>query len=181
VSPDAAKPPSRVVLVGFMGSGKTTVGAELAALLGWGFVDLDRRIELREGKSVAAIFRESGEQAFRALEREAAREAGRLARHVVAAGGGAFAQDETRRLLREGALCVWLRCDFPTSLRRAGGDAARPLASDRERMRALFAEREPCYRLADVVVETSETTPAQAARAVLLALGPKLPGECAPR
>jgi shikimate kinase len=181
VSGGTATPPSRVVLVGFMGSGKTTVGAELAARLGWGFVDLDRFVEQREGRSVATIFRESGEQAFRALEREAAREAGRLTRHVVAAGGGAFAQEETRRLLRERAVCVWLRCDVETALRRAAGDSARPLSADRETMRALFVEREPSYRLADATVDTSGTTPAEAAEAALLALGSLLPGERAPR
>jgi shikimate kinase len=181
VSPGAEPPTSRVVLVGFMGAGKTTVGAELAALLGWDFLDLDRRIEQRDGRSVAAIFRESGERAFRALERDAASEAARLTRYVVAAGGGAFAQPETRRLLREGALSAWLRCDVETALRRAGGDPARPLAADRERMRGLFVEREASYQLADVVVDTSGTTPAQAARDVLRALRSALPGEHALR
>jgi shikimate kinase len=172
-------PPSRIVLVGFMGSGKTTVGAELASLLSWGFVDMDRLVEERAGRSVAAIFRESGEAAFRALERDVAEEVRKLERHVVSSGGGAFAREETRLLLREGAICVWLRCDVETALRRAGGDALRPLAADRETMRALFGERVASYALADFVVDTSGTTPIQAAQAVWRVLRSNLPGELA--
>src|SRR5688572_18276814 len=103
--------PQRIVLVGFMGCGKSTVGAELARRLGWGFRDLDRWIEARRGLTVARIFRRHGEAFFREEERRAARAAARLRRHVVAAGGGAFAQEGTREILQKGSLTVWLRCD----------------------------------------------------------------------
>ena len=82
--------PARIVLVGFMGSGKSTIGAIVARRLGYAFEDMDRRIEARTGRRIAAIFREDGEEAFRALELEEARRLAGLKRCVVAAGGGAF-------------------------------------------------------------------------------------------
>jgi shikimate kinase len=155
------------VLVGFMGSGKTTVGRELARILGWGYRDLDRWIEERTGLTVAQIFRERGEPAFREEERCAALEAARLRRHVVSAGGGAFAQPATRAALSRGAVTVWLRCRLETLLKRVPQDGSRPLAVDRETIRRLLAEREPSYRLADLVVDTDEGTPSTAARRIV--------------
>lgn len=151
--------PARVVLVGFMGAGKSTIGRRLARRLDYRFEDMDRRIEKREGLTVARLFQERGEAAFRALEREEARELQALSGVVVASGGGAFAQEATRALLRRGALTVWLRCSLASALRRVRPDASRPLAGNREIMRALLAEREPFYRLADVTVDTSRRTP----------------------
>jgi shikimate kinase len=154
-----AEPPARVVLVGFMGAGKSSVGRRLARRLGWRFVDLDRSIEEHAGATIAALFRDRGETAFRALEEDAAREASRLARTVVAAGGGAFATPATRAVLQAGALTVWLRCSLDDVQRRVPADGSRPLAGNREIMRALLAEREPSYRQADVAVDTSGRTP----------------------
>jgi shikimate kinase len=152
-----------VVLVGFMGSGKTSVGRVLARRLGYGFEDLDRRVEERDGRSIAQIFRDEGEEAFREREREEARAVSRLRDRVVATGGGAFARPDTRALLQEGALTVWLRCDLDRILARVPADGSRPLAGNRAIMRALLAEREPCYRLADVVVDASAGTPREVA------------------
>jgi len=151
--------PARVVLVGFMGAGKTTIGRQLARRLGYGFRDMDRQIEAREGRRVARIFEESGEAAFRALELEEARAVAGLEGVVVAAGGGAFAQPATRELLQEGALTVWLQCRFEAAAARVKPDGSRPLARNREIMRALLAEREPSYRQADVTVDTSDAKP----------------------
>jgi shikimate kinase len=159
--------PERIVLVGFMGSGKSTVGPLLAARLGWGFRDLDAWIEARAGRSVAELFGE-GEEAFRRLEVEAARDAGALTSHVVAAGGGAFAAAETRALLRSGRACaVWLRCGLAALLARIPGDGSRPLAGSRETMAALLAEREPSYRLADWTVDTTTAAPDEVARRIV--------------
>lgn len=161
-----ARTPERIVLVGFMGSGKSTVGAALARLLGWGFRDLDRWIEERHGSTVADIFRGRGEPFFREEELRAARAAGRLRRHVVAAGGGAFAAAETRALLQAGSATVWLRCGETSLWRRLPHDGSRPLAADRGTMRRLLAEREPSYRLADLVVDTSRASPEEVARRI---------------
>jgi shikimate kinase len=159
--------PARVVMVGFMGAGKSTIGAIVARRLGYGFEDMDRRIEARTGRRITAIFREDGEEAFRALELEEARAIAGLERRVVAAGGGAFARPETRAVLQEGAVTVWIRCTFEALLARVGGDRNRPLARNRDIMRALLAEREPSYSLADVTVDGSVGTPPQVADRVL--------------
>src|SRR4029453_7877571 len=135
------------------------VGRSLARRLKYRFVDLDGRIEKRTGRKIAELFREQGEAAFRALEREEASAVSELENVVVAAGGGAFVVPAARQLLRKGALTVWLQCDLGTTLRRIRADGSRPLAGNREIMRALLAEREPSYRQADVTVDTSRRKP----------------------
>lgn len=165
---EALRPPlpGRIVLVGFMGSGKSAVAAELARLLGWRLVDMDRRIEEQAGISVAEIFGLHGEGAFRDAERHLAHEIGGLHACVVAAGGGAFAHAETREALRQGALTVWLRCDLETAARRIGASGSRPLAANRETMARLFAERESSYRLADWAVDSSQASPVSVAQLI---------------
>ena len=163
----------RVVLVGFMGCGKTTVGRELAALLGWDFVDLDAEIEAGAGKSVAAIFDEEGEDAFRARERAAAEAAMRRERVVIAAGGGAFTEPATRTVLEAGATTVWLRCALPALLARIPADGSRPLGRNRATIGALLSQREPVYRLAALTVDTTDGAPGDAARAIARAIGPR--------
>jgi shikimate kinase len=158
-----------VVLVGFMGAGKSATGRVLAQRLGWGFVDLDHLVEQAAGRDVAAIFAD-GEPAFRALEEVAARQVGQLQRHVVAAGGGAFAQPLTRALLQADALCVWLRCELDVALGRIAGHTGRPLAGNRERMRQLLAQREESYRQADLTVDATLGTVSEVASRVWDAL-----------
>jgi len=163
--------PSRIVLVGFMGSGKTSVGRALAELLGWRLVDLDALIEQRAGRSVAEIFKERGEAAFREEERAAAIEACREERTVIAAGGGAFAQAETRRILSRDAASVFLRCDVEVLLDRIPADGRRPLAGNRETMRRLYADREPAYRLADRAVDATRVGPRELAAEIARGFG----------
>jgi shikimate kinase len=159
--------PSRIVLVGFMGSGKSAVGTRLAVLLGYGFEDMDRRIEKRTGRSIAALFAGRGEEAFREEELREAEALSRLDRRVVATGGGAFVRPDTRARLQEGALTVWLHCNTEELLARIPDDGTRPLAAGNHAiMRALLAEREPSYRLADVQVDTSGATPGEVARRI---------------
>jgi shikimate kinase len=155
--------PSRVVLVGFMGSGKSAVGRVVARRLGYAFEDMDRRVEARAGRTIAEIFRDEGEEAFRKLEHEEALALSRLAHRVVASGGGAFARPTTRALLQKGALTVWLRCDIGRILSRVPVDGSRPLAGNRAIMQALLAEREPSYRMADVAVDASTGSPREVA------------------
>jgi shikimate kinase len=157
-----AEPPRRIVLVGFMGSGKSTVGAGLARLLGWRMLDMDTKIEQESGLRVSEIFRRCGEPFFRERERQLALALEGRDGLVVAAGGGAFATPATREALRAGAATVWLRCGLETILGRIVIDGSRPLASSRETIRRLLAERELSYRLADLPVDASRSPEAVA-------------------
>jgi shikimate kinase len=162
--------PERVVLVGFMGVGKTTVGRELARRLRWRFVDMDERIEERLGCPIAEVFRTHGEARFRQEELAVATDLRAARSLVVAAGGGAFAQDETRQALARDAVVVWLRCDLDEIMRRVGAGALRPLASGREAMAQLLAQREASYRQAGLVVDTGVLGPEAAAATIARAL-----------
>ena len=146
-----------VFLLGFMASGKSTVGAELARRLRWDFVDLDSRIEAREQKSVPEIFREHGEPGFRLAESNALQDLMKSLDHnsVIALGGGAFTQERNRELLRDWP-SVFLDAPLEELWRRSLADGIeRPLRKDREHFARLHAERLPFYRQATVVVETS--------------------------
>jgi shikimate kinase len=161
--------PERVVLVGFMGSGKSTVGRVLARRLGWGFVDMDERIEARAGRRIAEIFQEQGEPAFRQEELAVAQELRSEVRQVIATGGGAFAEAPTREALRAGAYTVWLAAAFEALARRVPTDGSRPLAADREIMRGLLEHREPFYRSADLTVDAMDSPEVIAGRIVAAA------------
>jgi shikimate kinase len=162
-------PIERVVLVGFMGSGKSTVGRLLARKLGWAFVDMDKLIEERTGRRIADIFREQGEAAFRGEELAVARELQSAIHSVIATGGGAFAEAATREALSTGAFTVWLAAEFEALARRVPTDGSRPLAADREIMRRLFEQREPSYRSADLIVDAMDSPEAIAGRIVAAA------------
>lgn len=153
-------PSRRVFLIGFMGAGKTSVGKALAARMGWEFCDLDRLIEQREGKKVAAIFAEHGEASFRHAESAALAEllqgAGEQSDLVVALGGGAFAQPVNReRLQQAGAVTILLEASLEELRRRCASDASvRPLAQNEARFAELFVSRQPAYELARYKVNT---------------------------
>ena len=145
-------------LVGFMGSGKNTVGQELARRLGWDFVDLDARIEQRERRTVPEIFAAKGESIFRQAETAALRDVlaeSKDCNRVVALGGGAFAIEHNRVLLRDWPTVfldapvaeLWRRCQQD--------DIERPLGKDRRQFSSLLAERLPLYRQAAFTIETS--------------------------
>lgn len=146
-----------VFLVGFMASGKSSVGPELARRLGWEFVDLDGRIEAREGKTIPEIFRASGESGFRSAETAALSDllTGSLQRSsVVALGGGAFVQPKNRELLRQWPT-VFLEAPADELWRRSLLDGVeRPLRHDPEQFARLYAERLSFYREARVTVAT---------------------------
>jgi shikimate kinase len=163
----SSKEPTRIVLVGFMGAGKSTVGPVLAARLSWAFQEMDHLIEERTGLSIPILFKTRGESFFRDQERRVALSLGTCERVVVATGGGAFAQPGTREALQGGATTVWLRAPFETLLARAGLGGSRPLAVDRETMSRIWAERDPSYRKADLVIETAGASPEEVARRIV--------------
>jgi shikimate kinase len=155
----AAGPVRRVVLVGFMTSGKSTVGAALARRLGWSYRDLDREIERVEGRSVAEIFRRDGEAAFRRREADLTPRLLAADRTVVSVGGG-WVTGPAWPDAPQGTLAVWLRVSEAEVLRRAGSAKrrrARPLLAGDDpggAVRRLLAEREPLYGLAEVAIAT---------------------------
>ncbi len=149
--------PSPIVLVGFMAAGKTSVGRRLADRLGWRFVDLDREIERRAGRSVPEIFAAGGEERFRELEALATRELRPREPTVVAAGGGWMARAELRDAW-PGAVRVWLDVDASTAVERLGDDvASRPLLDGPDPVaaaRRLLEERRSDYGRAELRVDT---------------------------
>lgn len=155
------------MLVGFMAAGKSTIGRRLASLLGWDFVDFDREIERRTGRSIPEIFRHEGAVAFRALEAELTDELAGLEHVVLAPGGGWITQPELLERLGPGTVVVWLRISPEEAVRRARRDAVhRPLLAGPDplaRARALILEREPLYEMADLMVDVDRRSPDQVA------------------
>jgi shikimate kinase len=150
-----------VVLVGFMGSGKSVVGRELARRLRADFVDTDERIERAAGKTVPQIFSGEGEPAFREREKAALREALSVPGRVVATGGGAFLAGENRAALSAYGPVVYLEASAETLLARLGEGAGRPLLQGDDPgaiVRDLLARRAPGYRMADHRVVTDGLT-----------------------
>jgi len=143
-----------------MGAGKTTVGQALAARLGWRFVDLDDLIVARDGRTIPQIFQQSGEVAFRGLEREllaGALRFPRAGRSVLSLGGGAFIDNTNQQLLRENGIpAVFLDAPAEELFRRCEEPAVvRPLRSDRERFSALYEQRRPAYLNAGLCIQTA--------------------------
>jgi shikimate kinase len=161
-----------IYLVGFMGSGKTTVGELLADRLGWRFVDLDGDIEAEQGTSIAELFDTRGELAFREIEtaalRKRVREIERGTATVVALGGGAFMGPTNARLVAEHGVTVWLNCPFPVIVKRTEQQANdRPLARDPERFEALYNERLTAYQRAEYHIPIENDDPLGAVAAIL--------------
>jgi shikimate kinase len=166
--------PRRIVLTGFMGSGKTTVGPLVARQLGWKFVDVDDVIEEETGVTIAEIFARHGEPAFR--EREHATIA-RLATAdglVLALGGGAIERAETRDLLltAPATLLIHLEVELATTLARCSGtENTRPVLADQTNLASRYQRRLPLYRTAHVSIPVDTLTPDQVADAILRAAG----------
>ena len=149
-----------IVLVGFMGAGKTTVGRLLAAKLGLRFADSDQVIEQRRGRSVREIFAEDGEAAFRAAEHEVLDELMRGPEAVVAVGGGAVENQASRRLLRA-ARVIYLQVGYDEAVRRVGGDAGRPLLR-RPDLDDIYRRRLPVYQSVATLTVATAGRPADA-------------------
>ena len=153
----AAREIANIALIGFMGSGKTTVGRMVADQLRFSFLDTDHEIELRTGKSISEIFEQSGEVAFRDLEHELVVELGRRTRTVISTGGGLPVNPANLENLKRHALVVCLWASPDRIWERVRHHSHRPLLNGPDplgRIRALLAEREPFYRQADVLLNT---------------------------
>jgi shikimate kinase len=162
---------ARIVLVGLMGAGKTSVGRRLAKAMAVPFVDADEEIVAAAGMSIADIFEAYGEPTFRDLERRVIARLLDGPPGVLALGGGAFVDPATRTRVKERAVSVWLDADVDTLAERTGRKrAVRPLLRDgdlRERLQTLLAERAPAYAEADHRVESSARPPEEIALAIL--------------
>ena len=162
-----------IALVGLMGVGKSSVGRRLANALGLPFRDADAEVEAAAGRSIPEIFADLGEPAFRDGER---RVIGRLLDeppHVLATGGGAFVNPETRALIKSKAVAVWLKADLELLARRVGRKEGRPLLRGRDPMDVLREHsslRYPAYGEAHLTVETGDTAHGVAVEAVMQAL-----------
>jgi shikimate kinase len=149
-----------IALVGLMGVGKSSVGRRLANALSLPFRDADAEVEIAAGRSVSDIFTELGESAFREGERRVISRLLDQPPHVLATGGGAFMNPETRALIKANAVSVWLKTDLEVLARRVARKNTRPLLADRDPLDVLQTQAEaryPAYAEADVVVETGDT------------------------
>jgi shikimate kinase len=152
------EPVTRIILIGFMAAGKSTVGRILAEWLGWSFIDFDEEIELRTELTIPEIFELHGAPRFRELERELTREVAGLEEVVLSPGGGWVTQPELLDHFGPESLVVWLRISPAAAVARAMRTLThRPLLAGApdpvERARLLIQEREPLYRLADVAID----------------------------
>jgi shikimate kinase len=172
---------SRVILTGFMGSGKTTVGPLVAEQLGFQFVDMDERVAQAAGRPVEALFIERGETVFRALETAVLSQLIEDGDMVIATGGGALASEATMSMAKDGGIVVYLRASAETLAARLDADVSRPLllgddggilhgARLYERVTTLLAKRRPFYEQADVVVDVDGATPPDIALDIVSAL-----------
>ena len=154
VQPHTAK----IYLVGFMGTGKTTLGRMLAERLVWPFEDLDTAIERAEGSRILRIFVEKGEAYFRDLERRALAEAAaQPGRAIVASGGGAFCTPENRAVMQGTGITVWVDQPFERIWsRRVELSGLRPLLGSEREFRALYEERAPLYGLATLHLDVGD-------------------------
>jgi len=170
-----------IVLIGMMGSGKSTVGRRLAARLGRRFVDADRFLEERCGVAIATIFELEGEDGFRRRETAILDELSRLPGIVLATGGGAVTREENRRMLAERCVVVFLHASIPDLWQRLRRDRTRPLLqtdNPRERIAELLASREPLYReIADIIVVSARQPVDELVADIIEAL----PDECRAR
>ncbi|EAT16756.1 shikimate kinase [Desulfuromonas acetoxidans] len=151
----------KIYFVGFMGSGKSTVGKLLADALGMGFIDLDDEVVKRQQRSINAIFREEGEDVFRRYESELLKEFSVKEGLVFSTGGGIIGSERNWQIMNSCGVVVFLACSWPTVLARLEGSSERPLVNqnDLESLKALYESRQELYRRADVQIDVDELTP----------------------
>ena len=162
-----------IVLIGMMGAGKTTVGRRLAARLGRHFVDSDEEVEKAAGMSIEDIFAAHGEADFRAGEVKVIARLLKESGIVLGTGGGAFMNAETRGLIKEAAVSVWIKADFELLFQRVSRRSNRPLlktANPRETLQKLIDARYPTYAEADITIVSRDVPQDQVASEVIDAI-----------
>jgi shikimate kinase len=162
-----------LTLVGLMGVGKTSIGRRLATALNMAFRDADAEVEIAAGRSIPEIFAQYGESAFRDGERRVIARLLDEPPQVLATGGGAFVDEQTRRLINEKSISVWLRADLAVLARRVGRRDTRPLLAGKDPLQVLEAQasaRYDLYAQAHLMVETGETAHQVAVDAIIRAL-----------
>lgn len=157
-----------IVLTGFMGTGKTTVGKTLAEWVTFDFADMDSIIEQEAGKTIPEIFAAEGEAGFRERERETARRLAQGSKQVIATGGGTVKDPQNMEALRETGIIVCLTASVDTILQRTEAQGQRPLLDDagedrKAAVEKLLAERDSLYKDADYIIETDGKTPDEVA------------------
>jgi shikimate kinase len=171
--PPAAALGRSVVLVGLMGAGKTSVGKLLAARFGLDFIDADTEIETAAGATIEEIFAHEGEAVFRSGERRVIARLLAGPPRVIATGGGAFMDTDTRAKIRAHGISIWLRANLDTLARRTARRGGRPLLAEgdpREILARLMDERYPVYGEADITVDTGEEGADKAVERIIAAL-----------
>ncbi len=170
-----------IILVGFMGSGKSSVGRALSRRCGWPGVDADEVIVSRAGKPIADIFRDSGEEAFRELERTVMKDLCEKSGRIISGGGGSFIDEENRRIMLDCGTVFYLSARPETIHRRVtGGNPSAPVrpllagGEPLERIKELLAQRAPAYSQAHHTIEIDQLYPGQVAEAILKICGPGL-------
>jgi shikimate kinase len=167
-----------IFLVGYRGSGKTTVAAALAEALGWHWLDADAELERRQGKTIKEIFAEQGEGAFRDFESQTLADLAHLDQHVLALGGGAVLRETNRQLLKSHGKVIWLKAPAELLWERIQGDATtaarRPNLTAQggiAEIRTLLAAREPIYAAVADITVAANRPPATIAREIIAAIG----------
>ncbi|HEV7371115.1 shikimate kinase [Arenibaculum sp.] len=172
--PPAVAPPRTVVLIGLMGAGKTSIGRRLATRLGLPFRDADHEIEAAAGCTIPEFFARYGEAEFRAGERRViARLLTEEPVHVLATGGGAYMDPQTRELIRDHGISIWLKAELDVLVARTGRRNNRPLlrqGNPKDILARLIETRYPVYAGADVTVATDDAPLAESTGRVLAAL-----------
>ncbi|MCM8789492.1 MAG: shikimate kinase [Candidatus Omnitrophica bacterium] len=165
-----------IYLVGFMGTGKTAVGKELAKAKKWNFVDLDELIELKEKRSIADIFAKEGEPHFRRLEKRTLKEVSKENKFVVACGGGIVIDEENIKIMKETGIIICLSTTPEVILQRTKGFTHRPLlnvSDPKKQIELLLKMRAPYYAKADKLIDTSKISIKEAADKILKILSKK--------
>lgn len=165
-----ASPLNNLVLIGLMGSGKTSVGQEIARHLGYTFLDTDQTIEKEEKRSITEIFKTEGEPYFRNCERQLCQTLKTLNKTVIATGGGMIVDPKNREDLKKTGKIIWLKTNLEATLSRLNQDHSRPLLEqDRaQKLELLISQRFPLYgQLAEIIVETDQAPIYQIAQEII--------------